>query len=391
MRLWTFGGDVKSSIKSRIALWGLALSLLVGLTGSGLTLAHPISANLDTYAQTKNAISVQTSTAAVDFPAKLTFNLVANDDVNITDIRLRYTVDRDYFARVFSEAFVEFSPSTSVQISWVMDMQKIGGLPPGSSLNYWWVIKDASGGSFQTIPQKVEFTDNRFQWRNVKQNNVTLYWYNGGDAFANQLMTTAQQALARLENSTGAMLVRPIKIYIYANTQDLQGSMIFPAEWTGGAAFTEYAIIAIGIAPSNLAWGETAIAHELVHLAVHQMTSNPYNELPTWLDEGLAVYNEGQPDSGMTSALYQAVAKKTLVSIRSLSSPFSAYSDAASLAYGESWSAVNYLITTYGQQKMLNLLNTFQQGSGYDDAFNKVYGFDMDQLYVLWKQEIGAQ
>ena len=381
---------MKNWIINRIAAWGILLCSLTGLTGSGVALAHPISTNPFISEQNQNTISIQKSTAAVDFPAKISFNLTVNDDVNVTDIRLRYTVERDYFATVFSESFVEFTPSTTVQTGWIMDMEKTGGLPPGSTLNYWWEIKDASGRHFESTPQKVEFADNRFQWRNINQSNITLYWYNGSDAFSNQLMTTAQQALVRLESDTGAKLGRPIRIYIYASAQDLQGSMIFPAEWTGGVAFTEYAIIAIGIAPTNLAWGETAIAHELTHLAVHQMTFNPYNDLPTWLDEGLAVYNEGQPDPGMASALSTAISSKTLISIRSLTSPFSAYTDAASLSYGESYSAVNYLITTYGQQKMLALLNTFEQGSGYDDAFKKVYGFDMDQLYTLWKQKIGA-
>lgn len=377
-------------MKNRIVLWGLLICLLAVLTGSGLAVAHPTSTGFVAREQVQNAISIQSSTAVVDFPSKLTFNLAVNDDVNITDIRLRYTLDRDRFASVFSESFVEFSPSASVRTSWVMDMQKTGGLPPGSTLNFWWVVRDASGRRFESTPQKVEFADNRFQWRNIKQNNINLYWYNGSDAFANQLMTTAQRALVRLESNTGAKLVRPIRIYVYANSQDLKGSMIFPAEWTGGVAFTEYAIIAIGIGPSNLSWGETAIAHELTHLVVHQMTFNPYGGLPTWLDEGLAVYNEGKPDPNFVSILSQAISSKTLVSVRSLSSPFSAYGNEASLSYAESYSLVNYLITTYGQQKMLALLNTFEQGSAYDEAFKKVYGFDMDQLYALWKQKIGA-
>jgi hypothetical protein len=40
---------------------------------------------------------------------------------------------------------------------------------------------------------------------------------------------------------------------------------------------------------------------------------------------------------------------------------------------------------------MLELLNTFQQGSTYDGAFQKVYGFDMDKLYSLWKQNVAPQ
>ena len=34
---------------------------------------------------------------------------------------------------------------------------------------------------------------------------------------------------------------------------------------------------------------------------------------------------------------------------------------------------------------MFELLNTFKQGSGYDEALLKVYGFDMDGLDALWR------
>lgn len=378
-------------IKRNLALSGMVLNLIVGLFSSVPAAARLISVPPPAHKQTLNAIAVRSSTAHVDFPTKLTFNISVSGDVNITDIRLRYTLEREAFASVFSESFIEFHPSPSVQAGWVLDMQKIGGLPPGSTINFWWVIKDTSGRRIETARQSIEFEDNRFQWRNINQHNVSIFWYNGSEAFASRLMTTAQQALVRLESNTGAKLTQPIKIYIYANTQDLRGSMIFPAEWTGGVAFTQFAIIAIGISPSNLAWGETAIAHELTHLAVHQMTRNPYAGLPTWLDEGLAVLNEGTPDPGMLSTLNRAISSDSLISLRSLSSPFSAYSDAASLSYAESYSVVSYLVGTFGQPKMAELLETFKSGSGYDDAFERVYGFDMDQLYMLWKQKIGAR
>ncbi|MBI4180893.1 MAG: peptidase MA domain-containing protein [Chloroflexi bacterium] len=333
-------------------------------------------------------IKLQSSSVQADFPSKLTFNLSAKDDVNLTDIRLRYTINRESFAQAFSEAYVAFTPAATVSVNWVLNMQKIGGLPPGATVKYWWVIKDAAGNRLETAPQQIDFNDSRHLWRNVSKGTLTLYWYQGDDAFVNQLMTAAQQGLASLEKNTGAQLVRPVRIYIYASARDLQGSMVFPAEWTGGVSFTEYGIIAIGIAPSNLDWGLRAITHELTHLVIHQMTFNPYNGLPTWLDEGLAVYNEGPPDPTFTALLNQAIADNQLTSVRSLSSPFSAYGDEATLSYAESYSVVNYLITTYGQPKMLELLNTFQQGSTYDGAFQEVYGFNMDGLYTLWKQQV---
>jgi hypothetical protein len=42
------------------------------------------------------------------------------------------------------------------------------------------------------------------------------------------------------------------------------------------------------------------------------------------------------------------------------------------------------LIDEYGREKMFDMLNTFQQGAGYDEALVKVYGFDMDGLHELW-------
>ncbi len=40
---------------------------------------------------------------------------------------------------------------------------------------------------------------------------------------------------------------------------------------------------------------------------------------------------------------------------------------------------------------MLELLNTFRQGSSYDGALDKVYGFDMDVLDTLWRDYVTAQ
>ncbi|MBA7680935.1 hypothetical protein ES703_89256 [subsurface metagenome] len=166
--------------------------------------------------------------------------------------------------------------------------------------------------------------------------------------------------------------------------------MIYPQEWTGGVAFTRYGIIAIGIAPSNINWGKRAIAHELTHLVIHQMTLNPYGDLPTWLDGGLAMYTEGAPLPEYVAYLNKAIVENSLISVRSLSSPFSAYAEDAVLSYAQSYSLVEFLISNYGRDKMLELLNIFRQGSTYDGALEQVYGFDMDGLNALWRDYVTA-
>jgi len=342
-------------------------------------------------AQAEGELRVLGSSAEAGFPSELDFSLSAESDVSITDIRLHYTVDQAGFAEVTSEVFIEFEPAATVEVEWSWDMRKTGGLPPGSTVEYWWTVQDADGKRVETAPVQVQFDDNRYSWRSLTGGKVTMYWYEGSESFAEEIMLTVEEALARLVEDTGAYLVKPVRIYIYENPRDLRGAMVYPQEWTGGVAFTRHGVIAIGIAPSNLSWGKRAITHELTHLVIHQMTLNPYNDLPTWLDEGLAMHSEGPLGSQFKNYLNRAIAEDSLISVQSLASPFSAYAEQSYLSYAQSYSIVEFMISNYGRDRMLELLNTFREGSSYDGALNKVYGFDMDGLDELWREHVIQQ
>jgi len=329
------------------------------------------------------------SSVQVSFPNAITFDVKAQSDANITKLRLHYIVDQQNYAKVVSEGWPQFSPSTSVDTRWVWYTGVSGGLPPGAQVEYWWTAEDAAGESAQTNISTFSFDDNRYEWRSITTGPVTLLWYSGNDLFANSLMTAAQQGLQIIENNIGATPQGHVRIYIYASVQDLQGAQPYTQQWVGGLTFGGFDIIAIGVAPNQLPFGEGAVPHELTHWVVHQVTFNNYGAgLPPWLDEGLASYIQGAvPD--YQAALNYAIENNKLLSVRSLSSPFSAIPAQALISYGESQSIVTFLIQTYGEDKMNQLLNVFHQGAGYDDALKQVYGFDQDSLDVLWRQSLG--
>jgi len=342
--------------------------------------------------QASSELSVLSYSAEMDFPTRLIFDISAQSDVNINDIRLHFQIKRTEHAVITSEIYIEFTPAKTVSTEWVWDMRKTGGLPPGSSLEYWWTVADVSGNSIQASPTEVRISDDRYQWRSFTEGEVTIYWYEGDDSFSSELMDTTQDVLARLDEEAGAELEHPISIYIYANSADLRGSMIFPQEWTGGVAFTRYGIILIGIGANSIDmdWGKKAIAHELTHLVIHQVTLNPYNDLPTWLDEGLAMNAEGKLQLYFVNELNKAKNDGMLFSVRSLASPFPTDTNESLLSYAQSYELVRYLINEYGQEMMFELLSTFRQGAGYDEALNKVYGFDMDGLDARWRAAFEA-
>lgn len=329
--------------------------------------------------------SVQSS-----FPNSMTFNVKAQSDANIVELRLHYTVDRQNYASVTSESQPQFTPATSVSAQWLWDMRR-SGLPPGAQVQYWWTAKDAAGKSAQTSPATVSFNDNRYKWQSITTAPVTILWYSGSRSFADSLMTAAQQGLQRIENNTGATPQGNVRIYIYASSQDLQGAQLFAQQWEGGVTFSGYDIIAIGVPTNQLSYGQRAVPHEETHWIVGQITFNDYGAgLPTWLDEGLATYGEGTLSPDYQSALNFAEKNNQLISVRSLSSPFSAVAMQAYISYGESNSIVTFLINKYGKDKMNQLLKVFQQGSTYDAALKQVYGFDQDGLDTQWQSYIAA-
>lgn len=340
-----------------------------------------------------SGISVLHSSVETNFPSELIFNFEADSSANITDVRLHYQVDKMNYAQVTSEGWPDFTPATRIETSWTWDMRK-GSLPPGAAVTYWWTAEDSAGNTLETPPSLMYFDDARYPWQSVTSDGLTLLWYEGSDSFAGELVDACNRGLDRLqpicqwEAASAEARAMPIRIYVYASTADVRGAMIFPQEWTGGAAFTDFGIIVIGIPPDQVDWGKRSLVHELTHVVVHQATFGPYSNLPVWLDEGLAMYNEGQLESFFQAWLNNAVAEDELISVRSLCSPFSADPEKAYISYAESYSLVEYLTERYGQGKMLELLGLFKQGQTCDVALTQVYGFDTDGLDSRWRETL---
>ena len=382
----------------------IALALLLLLTPPFIT-AETVSIGNPTHycepfalhysEQSQSDILVLDSGVEIHFPHELVLHLEAQSTSDIIDARLHYQVNKMNYAEVTSENWPAFTPAARIKTSWTWDMRR-ASLPPGAEVTYWWTIQDKDGNRIETSPNTVHFDDNRHQWQSLttsgfnESGKLTLFWYQGDDVFAQELMDTCNKGLARLARDIGVYPESPVKIYIYASSSDLRGAMIFPMEWTGGVAFTEFGIIAIGVSPGQLDWGKRALVHELTHLVVHQATFSPYGRLPIWLDEGLAMYNEGEASAYLQSCLRKAISEDKLISVRSLCSPFPADPEKAYISYAESYSLVKYLLDNYGQDKMLDLLTLFKQGNTYDEALTQVYGFDIEGLHARWRETLAS-
>jgi hypothetical protein len=365
----------------------LAISLCLLFTTSA-ALVYPA------LAQSQNPIAVTNSSVEANYPTSLTFSCQAQGDVNITDVWLEYQVEQISFAVVTAEAKTSFNPSPSIKADYTLDMQQYGQIPQGTDIDYWWLVKDAAGDILQSTTYHYVVVDNQHTWSTMNQGKITLFWYGQSQSFGSTVMAEAQSALSTLASDTGATPNRAVNISVYTSSQDYAASVLGAPEWAGGEELSQYDAVFILVRPGQLSLDLPGIAHELTHVIIGQITSNPYNYIPFWLNEGLAVhvqFPQGKLPSQFTTALSNAFANNSLISVRSLSDPFSAYPDKAYLSYAESASVVAYLIAQYGAATMEQFLTTFQQGSTYDGALQANYGFDMDGLFSQWQAWVNSQ
>jgi hypothetical protein len=269
-------------------------------------------------------------------------------------------------------------------------MRQSGSIPPGATLWWHWLVQDANGAQFTSPTQTLTWLDSTHPWQAISGGNITLHYYDGGQSFGQSLHDAAAQALARLSKDVGISSDKPVDIYIYANTSDLQASILYEPSWVGGQAFPETNIVIIGVSTDQLDWGKSTEAHELTHVLVGHLTFSCLGFIPTWLNEGLAMYGEGGPAAAEVNQFDQAKTANQLLALSSLAGAFSDEANRANLSYTEAYSVVNYLIQTYGRDKMTALLISLRNGNTIDQALQSAYGFDTNGLEDVWRASIGA-
>ncbi|HEX2697136.1 MAG TPA: peptidase MA family metallohydrolase [Anaerolineales bacterium] len=336
------------------------------------------------------AAGVTDDQLTLDFPNNITFHAKITSSSKITSVVLEYGDQEETCGQVIAEAYPQITPSTSVNVEWTWDMRQSGSLPPGTQIWWRWRYTDETGHESISDQKTITWLDNVHKWQTVTKGDIHLHWYKNDSSFAQDLLDNAVNGLARIEKDAGLTADQPIDLYIYASTDDMKDAILYEPSWTGGQAFPEHNIVIIGISPSDLTWGRRAEVHELTHVLVGHLTFTCLGDVPTWLNEGLAVYSEGPLDEQSQQQLDDAIKNDTLLSVRSLSGGFSEVSDKAYLSYSESESIVGFLIKTHGREQMTALLIDLRDGNTIDEALNQVYGFNVEGLEDAWRKSIAA-
>ena len=329
------------------------------------------------------------SNVSLQLPDSISFHLRGRGErpIQLVDVEFGSDVIFSCASSSYQSARIKLEGGKDVSVTKEWDMRRTGSIPPGAVVWWRWRVVDDIGQEFRSPRQEVIYNDERFDWQMHTSDNITFYWYAGGNGFGRRLADSVRDGLANLQ--LDSELSAPVKAFVYESAEDLRSAVLFSQAWTGGLAFTSRNILLITVDPAELDTHIPGMIHELAHLLVSELTFNCFGDLPTWLEEGLAMYAEGDLTDHQRISLEDAIASDDLISLRSLNSSFPTDHSGAHLSYVQSWSLVNYLITVYGWPKMQRLLDVFAEGATYEQAIKKVYRMDLDGLQAAWLKSLG--
>ena len=176
----------------------------------------------------------------------------------------------------------------------------------------------------------------------------------------------------------------PVAIYRRADFKVVTDS----PEWSGGA-YDGTIRLPFGALKEITPQLRAVLHHEYAHVVVLELTRG---NCPYWLNEGVAEMFGRKQYSRQMTELDSAARKKSFTDFRKLESGFGTLSaPEANLAYQQSYSLVNYLVTTYGWHRVTRILTGLGNGLNLNDALAEAfrdYSLSYDGLLREWREFI---
>lgn len=208
-----------------------------------------------------------------------------------------------------------------------------------------------------------------------------LYEGSTDRALGTHVAAVLEAAYWRIGQTLSIYPSQTLNVILYTNRQ-FRDITRAPA-WAGGGYDGRIRLPVGGAlrSPKSL---ERVVTHEFVHAVIHTATSD---NVPTWVNEGLASYLEGPDHSWATQALR---ATPELIRMEDLADGFGEFDGQTALvAYAESLVAGQLLCERLGANvgTFLQMLGT---GHSVDQALS-THNVQPEAFYAEWRKRIGAK
>lgn len=327
-----------------------------------------------------------------DFPQFLRFRLDASAPREVVDVSLRYAVTGSG-SRAFAKP-EEFEPGADVRVEVSVPTGVRGFIPVGSEFVYHWeltlddgtVLASDSAAYFYLPPDK--------EWRRVANDFMVVHYQPGFEAAAGAFLAAAERTYERM----GALLrteleIVPVHTVLFGSEREIEEAQPSRSAAYDAATFlcgTQVADNVLFTIDRPCGTGDSAdtLRHEFTHILTKAAGESALGKVPSWLDEGAAVYSQTEPGAGYVNAFRAAVARDDLI-------PFSQMAagnrdpNEVGLFYGQSYEMVRFLLDRGGEEEFARLFAVIKQGNRYDAAIETVYGFDFAGFETAFREAHG--
>ena len=323
-------------------------------------------------------------------PTSLTFRTRVTAPAGLAGARFSYKV-LNPDGNVGGSGEVEVSPGSEVDLAFTLETITFERyIPVGSTFVYQWELEDTTGSVLVTLEREYIFMDGRYEWQSKTAGEaplVTVFWYGNNEGRADQALEATTASLAKVGGLLETAVPYPIKVVVWG--AESEGSLArrprgrtFDATITTGGQRVAPDLIFVFVPVPDI------VLHEVGHIVTHVAGDGPFTSLPSWIDEGTAVWAQGSAGGGYLGAVGIAVQGDRTLNLRSMQAP-SNRPEEVNLFYGQSYSTVDYLIEEFGHAAFAELFRVHRAGARIDDALMQVYGLDQNGVYNAWREANG--
>jgi hypothetical protein len=204
------------------------------------------------------------------------------------------------------------------------------------------------------------------------------------------LLQNADAVAQEMIHDLGLPLQKPINVIIASTAEEFQrsqpGGSRVPA-WAIGVAYPQDNLIIL-LSPAVRQHGPIDIIktfqHEVLHIILGQAFKGKEN-IPRWLDEGLAMIAANEWNMARLSTMTFAVLGRKTIPMQQLTESFPWDPEQAHIAYCQSFYFISFLKGRFGSDLFKTFLQNYTIYKNFQRAIFDTYNVRWEEMEELWR------
>lgn len=216
--------------------------------------------------------------------------------------------------------------------------------------------------------------------------HFAFYSTRGDIEVLDSLAITLENNYSRITNRLGIQIGKKINVRVFPNLASFHAAIHYPdaPDWVVGSSIDDELLMISPLNPGSYHTYKSlvqVVVHEFVHIAVYYARGGKGSTpLSRWLSEGYAQYEAGQINENIRKIVKTSLTDKTPPTWTQLDSA-SAMEFGKMNGYGLSVTIVDFLISTYGMDKLVLLIKN-------PENIEIIYGLTESTLEKQWIQYV---